>query len=92
MAMATAAFMANYFAFTQEVSTTHTGLIVGILGGLGNLAAAGFIPLAGWIKVRTGGFGPVFVLIGLFPFVGLGALLLGWGKPSASAAVVPNSD
>jgi ACS family hexuronate transporter-like MFS transporter len=92
MAMATAAFMANYFEFTQEVSTRHTGLIVGILGGLGNLAAAGFIPLAGWIKVKTGGFGPVFVLIGLFPFVGLGALLLGWGKPSASAGLVPNSD
>jgi ACS family hexuronate transporter-like MFS transporter len=93
MAMGTAAFMANYFAFTQEVSTRHTGLIVGILGGLGNLAAAGFIPLAGWIKLRTGGFGPAFVLMGLFPFLGLGALLLGWGSPGAAdgASTAPKS-
>lgn len=80
MAMATAAFMANYFAFAQEVSSRHTGLIVGILGGLGNLAAAGLIPLAGKVKDATGGFGPVFVLVGLVPFVGLGALTLGWGS------------
>lgn len=85
MAMATAAFMVNYFAFTQEVSTRHTGLIVGILGGLGNLAAAGFIPLAGWIKLRTGGFGPVFVLMGLIPFVGLVTLLAGWGMSEGDA-------
>jgi ACS family hexuronate transporter-like MFS transporter len=79
MAMATAAFMANYFAFAQEVSARHTGLIVGILGGLGNLCAAGFLPVAGMVKVATGGFGPVFVLVGLLPFVGLGALWLAWG-------------
>jgi len=88
MALATAAFMANYFAFTQEVSARHTGLIVGILGGVGNLAAAGFIPLAGRIKVVTGGFGPVFLLMGLLPFIGLGALALGWGQgeePEAKA-------
>jgi MFS transporter, ACS family, hexuronate transporter len=29
MAAGTAAFMANYFAFTQEVSARHTGLVVG---------------------------------------------------------------
>jgi len=80
MAMGTAAFMANYFAFAQEVSSAHTGLIVGILGGLGNLCAAGFLPVAGMIKVATGSFGPVFLLVGLLPFVGLGALALGWGN------------
>ena len=79
MAMATAAFMANYFAFAQEVSPDHTGLIVGILGGLGNLCAAGFLPVAGMVKVATGGYGPVFVVVGLLPFVGLAALALGWG-------------
>jgi ACS family hexuronate transporter-like MFS transporter len=84
MAMATAAFMANYFAFTQEVSARHTGLIVGILGGLGNLYAAGFHPVAGHIKDSFGSFGPVFVIVGLLPFVGVGALLLGWGGWGAS--------
>jgi cyanate permease len=79
MALGTAAFMANYFAFTQEVSTRHTGLIVGILGGLGNLCAAGILPFAGKVKDSTGNFGPMFVLVGLVPFLGLGALLLGWG-------------
>lgn len=80
MAMGTAAFMANYFAFTQEVSARHTGLIVGILGGLGNLCAAGVQPLAGIVKDTTGGFGPIFLLVGLLPFLGIGALAAGWGR------------
>ena len=80
MALGTSAFMANYFAFCQEVSPRHTGLVVGILGGLGNLFAAGFLPLAGRIKEQTGGFGPVFVLAAMLPVVGLGALLWGWGR------------
>ncbi len=80
MAMGTAAFMANYFSFAQEVSSRHTGLIVGILGGLGNLYAAGFLPFAGYVKDATKSFGPIFVLVGLLPFVGLAALLLGWGE------------
>ena len=82
MALGTAAFMANYFAFTQEVSSRHTGLIVGILGGLGNLCAAGFLPMAGAVKDRTGGFGPIFVLVGLLPFLGIAALYLGWRTDS----------
>jgi ACS family hexuronate transporter-like MFS transporter len=82
MAMGTAAFMANYFSFTQEVSVRNTGLVVGILGGLGNLYAAGFQPLAGSVKDSTGSFAPIFVLVGLLPFIGLGALILGWGSES----------
>ena len=58
----------------------HTGLIVGILGGLGNLFAAGFAPIAGRIKDTTGTFGPVFVIVGLLPFLGLAAILLAWGR------------
>ncbi len=79
MAMGTAAFMANYFAFSQEVSTRHTGLVVGILGGLGNLAAAGFHPFAGYVKDVSNSFGLVFLIAGLLPFVGLLTLVLGWG-------------
>ena len=47
MAAGIAAFMANYFSFTQEVSARHTGLIAGYLGGLGNLAVAAYVPFAG---------------------------------------------
>jgi len=81
MAMGTAAFMANYFSFTQEVSPKYTGLVVGILGGLGNLFVARVLPLAGYVKDVYGSFGPIFVLVGLSPFVGLAVLILGWGNP-----------
>jgi MFS transporter, ACS family, hexuronate transporter len=86
MAMGTAAFMANYFSFTQEVSSRNTGLVVGILGGLGNLYAAGFQPVAGSVKDTTGSFATIFVLVGLLPFVGLGALWLGWGESAGPGA------
>lgn len=78
MAAGTAAFMANYFAFTQEVSPQHTGLIVGYLGGLGNLFVAGFQPFAGKVKDLTGSFSLIFWLVALLPVVGLAALLIGW--------------
>lgn len=78
MAMGTAAFMANYFAFAQEVAPRHTGLVVGVLGGLGNLFAAGFHPFAGMVKDTTGRFGPLFVLVSLLPYIGMAALLVGW--------------
>jgi len=80
MAMGSAAFMANYFAYCQDVSARHTGLVVGILGGLGNLFAAGFAPIAGRIKDTSGSFGPVFLIVGLLPFLGLAAIWLGWGR------------
>ena len=83
-ALGTAAYMANYFAFCQEVSIRHTGLVVGILGGLGNLFAAGFLPIAGAIKDRTGGLGPSFVIVGLLPFVGVAALVWGWRASPSS--------
>jgi ACS family hexuronate transporter-like MFS transporter len=84
MAMGTAAFMANFFAFAQEVSPHYTGFITGILGGLGNLAVAGFLPFAGWVKDTFGGFGPVFVIVGLAPWLGLGALAWGWSRSKPS--------
>jgi sugar phosphate permease len=84
MAVGAAAYMANYFAFCQEVEPRHTGLIVGYLGGLGNLFAAGFNPVAGRIKDSSGEFTAVFVVVGLVPFLGLAALWLGWGKDRRS--------
>ncbi len=37
------------------------------------------------MKDSTGGFAPIFVLVGLLPFVGLGALLLGWNGTLAGS-------
>jgi len=79
MAMGAASYMANYFAFCQEVSTRHTGLIVGILGGLGNLFAGSFLPAAGRIKDQSGSFAVAFQIVSLLPILGLIALGIGWG-------------
>ena len=88
IAAGTAAFMANYFSFTQEVSARHTGLVVGYLGALGNLAAAGFQPFTGAVKDHTGSYALVFAIIGLAPVIGLAALSWGWGvdrRPAVEA-------
>ena len=80
MAAGTAAFMANYFSFTQEVSPRHTGLVAGYLGGLGNLFVAAYLPFAGALRDRTGSLIASFVIVGLAPLVGIALLILGWGK------------
>jgi ACS family hexuronate transporter-like MFS transporter len=85
-AMGAAAYMVNFFAFTQDVDPRHTGLVIGYLGGLGNLFAAGFHPLAGWISMGRWGFTPDFVFVGLLPLLGLAALLLFWGDSEGKAA------
>lgn len=77
-AIGTAAYMVNFFAFGQDVAPRHTGLVIGYLGGLGNLFAAGFAVLAGWISKSGWGFTPNFIIIGLLPLVGLAVLLIGW--------------
>ena len=84
VALGIAAFMANYFAFCQEVSPLHTGLVVGYLGAMGNFLAGVFNPLAGRIKDTRGSFSLVFVLVGILPFVGLMALVVGWGRSEAA--------
>jgi ACS family hexuronate transporter-like MFS transporter len=83
MAAGTAAYMANFFAFAQEVTPKRTGLVVGYLGGLGNLFVAGFQPFAGTVKDVTGSFTLVFWLVALLPLLGLAALLLGWNRPDS---------
>ena len=92
MAAGTAAFMANYFTFAQEVSSRHTGLVVGYLGGVGNLFVAGFQPFAGMVKDKTGSFSLIFVLIGLAPLVGLAALLWGWRDGHGTDLSLENGD
>ena len=81
MAFGTAAFMANYFAFCQDVSARNTRVRRrGCSEAWGTCSWRSSLPFAGYVKVATGSFGPIFVLAGLLPFVGLGALvILGWG-------------
>jgi ACS family hexuronate transporter-like MFS transporter len=82
MAAGTAGFMANFFSFSQEVSSRHVGLIVGYLGGLGNLFVARFQPIFGGIRDYTGSFALNFLVVGLAPLVGMAALLWGWSASS----------
>ena len=92
MAAGTAAFMANYFAFAQDVSSRHTGLVVGYLGGVANLFVAGFQPFAGMVKDTTGSFSLIFLLIGVAPLVGLAALVWGWRDGHGTGLSLENGD
>jgi ACS family hexuronate transporter-like MFS transporter len=87
MAAGTAAFMANYFAFIQDVSSRNTGLIAGYLGGLGNLFVAGVLPIFGSIKDLTGSFTLNFLIVAIAPLVGLACLLWGWEERKTGFAV-----
>ena len=80
MAAGTAAFFANFFAFTQDVSARHTGFVVGYLGAVGNLFVAGYQPIAGSLRDMTGSFTANFLIVGLAPLVGIAALLWGWSE------------
>lgn len=80
MAAGAAMIMANYFALCQDVLPRHTGLVVGILGGLGNLFAGGFLPVAGRLQDVTHGYGASFLIVSLLPILGLVALTIGWGR------------
>jgi hypothetical protein len=74
------------FAFGQDVAPSHTGLVIGCLGGLGNLFAAGFMPVAGWISQGRSGFTPNFIIIGLLPLAGLATLLAFWRQDDTKPA------
>jgi len=89
MAAGTAAFIANWFSFCQDVSPRHTGLIIGYLGGLGNLFVAGYQPLAGELSKVTGSHSASFFFVALLPVAGALAILLGWNdrKPETAEQI-----
>jgi ACS family hexuronate transporter-like MFS transporter len=89
MAAGIAAFLANYFSFTQEISARHTGLISGYLGGLGNLAVAAYVPFAGALRDRTGSFAASFFIVGLAPLVGITVLFMGWREREVASKAAP---
>jgi len=70
----------NYYSFTQELTVQHQGKLTGALGCICWLAMALVHELAGDSSMRTGSYSQGVAIAGLFPLVGLAALLLFWGR------------
>ncbi|HRP05892.1 MAG TPA: MFS transporter, partial [Opitutaceae bacterium] len=62
-------FMGNYLTFSAEVSRKRTSTAVGLLGGIGSLAGAGFMLLVGGTIERSGSFSLAFLMAGLMPAI-----------------------
>lgn len=78
-------FMINYLSFSSEVSTARVSTAVGLLGGIGSLAGAGFMLLVGATVQWTGGFATAFLMVGLMPLVSLAGMWVG-SRPAAAPA------
>ncbi len=76
-------FMGNYLTFSAEVSKKRTSTAVGLLGGIGSLAGAGFMLLVGGSIERSGSFSLAFLMAGLMPAVSLVGILIGT-RPAAA--------
>ncbi|MBE7539229.1 MAG: MFS transporter [Opitutaceae bacterium] len=70
-------FMGNYLTFSAEVSRKRTSTAVGLLGGIGSLAGAGFMLLVGGSIEQSGSFSIAFLMAGVMPAVSLTGIFLG---------------
>ena len=68
----------TYYAFTQELSARRMGNVTGVLSFLTWMVHALVQePIGRWLD-RTHSYGPVMLLAGLMPLVGLLAVVLLW--------------
>lgn len=75
-ALGVASFLVIYLTLVQEIDPAHVGASAGLLGGLGNLAYGFFSPWIGRFS-DLGQTAVVFLLVGLLPWLALGAIWLG---------------
>ena len=68
----------NYYAFTQELSVRRMGNITGVLSFLTWMVHALVQdPIGRWLD-QTHRYGPVMLMAGLMPLIGLLAIVLLW--------------
>lgn len=79
-------FLGNYLTFSAEVSRKRTSTAVGLLGGIGSLAGAGFMLLVGGSIERSGSFSLAFLMAGVMPAVSLVGIVLGTRPARARSA------
>jgi len=78
---------ANYYSFTQELSTRHQGKVTGSLGFLTWTFTASMHPLIGKIVDRTHSYDAAIFWVGLLPAVAFAALALFWNWPRSRSEV-----
>ena len=72
----------NYYAFGQEISKKHQGLVVGSLATFGWLATGLMQSLVGQTIQATGSYVMSMALMGLVPFLAFLVLWLFWERPT----------
>jgi ACS family hexuronate transporter-like MFS transporter len=86
----------NYYAFGQEISKKHQGLVVGSLATFGWLATGLMQNLVGQTIQATGSYVMSMALMGLVPFLAFLVLWLFWETPPRTevepADLVPRAD
>jgi ACS family hexuronate transporter-like MFS transporter len=70
----------NYYSFSQELTVRNQGKVTGALGCINWLAMYALHAGVGESVKQTGSYAMGVALAGLAPLVGVGALLLLWGK------------
>lgn len=79
-----------YYSLSQELTVRHQGKVTGTLGCSTWLASAVMHPIVGrWID-QTKDYSSAVAVAGIFPLIGLAALLFFWGKnPRAALGADP---
>ncbi|HUY88626.1 MAG TPA: MFS transporter [Pirellulales bacterium] len=76
---------ANYYSFTQELSTRHQGKVTGSLGFLTWTFTASMHPFVGKVVDRTHSYDTALFWAGLLPLAAVVALALFWNWPNSKS-------